>query len=118
MAIPSTTPNTQPTKVMLRSSVKKYPNTKLLGHPVAFIRPKSLVRCAMNRKTMYETMIAPTAKIKPPTKNKNWEKTTEVPLVKVSWVIEDNPKPTWSPKISKKSVDATHAVRLTIVKPV
>jgi DNA polymerase sigma len=80
---PKMTPKTQPTKVTVKSSVIKYPATRLFGHPAALINPKSLVSCAIIKKTMKDVRTAPTTKIKNPMKKMNWLKIAVKPSVKV-----------------------------------
>ena len=112
---PKAIPKTQPTRVTVKSSVMKYPATRLFGHPAAFINPKSLVLCAIIKKTMKDVRTAPTTKIKMPMKRMNWLKIALKPSVNVP-VAEAIPKPKRLLKSKRNRVEATLNVKVAMVR--
>ena len=114
---PKTIPRTQPQKVTVKSSVAKYPATRLFGHPTAFIKPKSRVLWAIIKKIINDVNTAPTIKIKTPMYMMNWLKIAVKPSVKVL-VAEAIPMPKRLLNSKRNKVDATLNVKVAMVRPV
>ena len=113
--IPKTMPKTQLTKVTINSSVMKYPATRLFGQPAALINPKSLVLCAIIKKTMKEVSTAPIIKISMTINKLNWLKIAVRPNVNLPAVDAiPNPKRLLNNKINR--VEATLNVKVAIVR--
>ncbi len=112
---PKTTPKTQPTKVTINNSVRKYPATRLFGQPAAFINPKSRVLCVIIKKTINDVSTAPTKKINTPINRINWLKIAVKPKVKVP-VADDIPNPKRLLNNKRNRVEATLNVKVAIVK--
>jgi hypothetical protein len=114
--IPKTTPKKQPRKITMRSSFMKYPKIRSFGQPEAFINPMSLTLWDIMIKTMKEISSAPTMKIKIPTNIMKRDKAIEKPAVNVPSAIKDTPNPILSLNRRRKSVEATHNVKLIIIR--
>jgi hypothetical protein len=65
---------------------------------------------------MKDMITAPTTKIKSPVNIMKWEKIVEKPAVSLLSTINEIPKPIFSLKRSRKSVAATHDVRLIMIR--
>ena len=65
---------------------------------------------------MKDIITAPTTKIKNPVNIMKREKIVEKPVVSLLSVINEIPKPIFSLKRSRESVEATHNVRLMIIR--
>jgi hypothetical protein len=65
---------------------------------------------------MKDMITAPTTKIKIPMNIMKREKIIEKPAVSLLSTINDIPKPIFSLKRSRKSVEATHNVRLMMIR--
>jgi hypothetical protein len=67
-------------------------------------------------KTMKEIITAPTTNIRIPRNIMNWEKTIEKTVVSLSVTIKEMPRPMFSQKRRRKRVDATHNVKLIMIR--
>jgi hypothetical protein len=103
-----------PINVVVRSSVIKYPPTRLFGHPAALINPKSRVLCAIIKKATKAVNTAPMAKINTPIKNVNCDKIAFKPCVNVP-TAEAAPNPKRLLNNKRNKVEATLNVKVVIV---
>jgi hypothetical protein len=69
-------------------------------------------------KTIKAIITAPTKNVKKPTNVIKLENTDAKPRVSLFSAIDNIPKPILSPRERRKSVEATHNVRLITTKPV
>ena len=112
---PKPMPKTELISVIVKSSVMKYPATRLFGHPAAFIKPKSRVLCAIIKKTTKDVKTAPTRKIRTPMKRMNWPKMAVRPSVSMPFA-DAMPRPKRLLNSKRKSDEATLNVKVMIVR--